>query len=137
MKMYKDMKIKHSASSPPYKVWENCFCKKALHGGTNFFGQIYVEKFYMGTNDQVMQGVTLMIERFQTSGQVCFLLIDPAWPELLIYYLKVNTTNRGLNLKNTFCKLCHWGWTFHLKPVLFSKIFSCNLFFGVLIIGLF
>ena len=51
----KDMKITHSLSSPPEKVWGN-FCKKVLHGGTNFFGQIYGGFFYMGTNDQVMQG---------------------------------------------------------------------------------
>ena len=38
--MGKDMKIKH-VSSPPYKVCGNFFYKKALHGGTNFLGQIY------------------------------------------------------------------------------------------------
>ena len=31
----------------------------------------------MGTNDQVKQGVKLMVKRFQKSSQVSFLLIDP------------------------------------------------------------
>ena len=40
------MKIKH-VSSPPYKVWGNFFYKKALHGGTNFLEQIYMQKLYV------------------------------------------------------------------------------------------
>ena len=56
LEMGKDLKIKHSVSSPPYKVWGNLFLKQALHGGTNFFGQIFWGMFYMGTNDQIMQG---------------------------------------------------------------------------------
>ena len=35
--MGKDMKIKHSASSPPYKLWGNFFRKWALHGSTELF----------------------------------------------------------------------------------------------------
>ena len=50
------MAIKHSVSpTPTRKVWGDFFLKKALHGG-NFFGQIYAEMFYMGANDQIMQG---------------------------------------------------------------------------------
>ena len=45
--MGKDLKVKQSVSSPP---------KKALHEGTNFLGQIFWGVFYMGTNDQIMQG---------------------------------------------------------------------------------
>ena len=30
--------------------------QEALHGGTNFFGQIYGGMFYMETNDQMVQG---------------------------------------------------------------------------------
>ena len=71
------MKIKHSASSSPYKVWWNFFRKKALHGGRNLSGQIYGGMFYMGTNDQIMQGRKLMVKRFQSSSQVSFPLIDP------------------------------------------------------------
>ena len=67
------MKIKHSASTPSYKL----FCKKALHGETNFLGQIYGGMFYMWTNDQTIQGGKLMVKRFQKSRQVSFPLIDP------------------------------------------------------------
>ena len=54
--MGKDMKIKHSVSSPWHKIWENFFHKKGLHEGTNSFGQCYERMFYMGTNDRIMQG---------------------------------------------------------------------------------
>ena len=68
---------------------------------------------YMGTNDQIMQGWKLMVKRSQRSSQVSFLLIDS---DLGYWYIiwKVSTTNRGLNLKNTFCTLCLWdrGWPF-------------------------
>ena len=77
LEMLKDMKIKHSASTSPYKVWRNFFCKKVLHGETNFFGQIYGGMFYMWTNDQIIQGGKLMVKRLQKSSQVTFPLIDP------------------------------------------------------------
>ena len=51
--------------------------QEALHGGTNFFGQIYGGMFYMGTNDQIMQRGKLMVKRFQRSILVIFTLIDP------------------------------------------------------------
>ena len=41
LEMAKDLKIKDSVSSLPYKVWGKFFHKKALHGGNNFFGQIF------------------------------------------------------------------------------------------------
>ena len=34
----------------------NVFLKKAFHGRANLFGQIYGRLFYMGSNDQLMQG---------------------------------------------------------------------------------
>ena len=37
------MKIKHSVSSPLYKVWGNFFRKKALRGKTNFFWGKFIE----------------------------------------------------------------------------------------------
>ena len=70
------MKIKHSVSSPPAKYGE-CFRKKALLGRIHFLEQIYGRMFYMGTNDQIMQGGKLMVKRFQRSSQVSFPLIDP------------------------------------------------------------
>ena len=54
--MGKDMKIKHSVSSPPSKYRGTFFCKKALHRVTNFFGKIYGGMVYVRTNDQMVQG---------------------------------------------------------------------------------
>ena len=61
----------------PTKNRETFSAKKTLHWGTNVLGQIYGGMFYMGTNDQIMQGGDLMIKRFQRSSQVSFPLIDP------------------------------------------------------------
>ena len=47
------MKMKHSVSSTPCKVWVSIFRKKSLH--SSLLGQIYRELFYVGTNDQIMQ----------------------------------------------------------------------------------
>ena len=93
--------------------------KKALHGGTNFFGEIFLGGlFYVGTHDQIMQGGKLMLNRFQRPSQVSFSFHWP-WPGLLIYYLKINTTNRGMNLINTFCRLFLWGWGYHVNSFFF------------------
>ena len=55
--MEKDMKIKRSVFPPSTsKVWETFFLKKALHGERNLFGQTYEGIFYIGTNDEIMQG---------------------------------------------------------------------------------
>ena len=48
---------------------------------------------------------------------------------------KANTRNSGLNLKNTLCALCIWGWGFHANPTFVFNIFSSDLHFDVLIIG--
>ena len=81
LELGKDLKIKHSVSSPPYKTWRIFFWKKALHGGTNFLWQIHGGIFYMGIIDQIMQGqgggVELLVKRFQWSSQATFPLIDP------------------------------------------------------------
>ena len=42
LEMEKDLKIKDSASSPPYKVQGNFFHKKALQWGINLLGKILV-----------------------------------------------------------------------------------------------
>ena len=73
--MGKDMKIKQSPL--PLQSMGNFFRKKALHGGTNVFGQIYGGIFYMETNDQIMQMGKLIVKRFQRPSQVSFSLIDP------------------------------------------------------------
>ena len=50
---------------------------KALHGGTNSFGQIYGWMFYIGINDQIMQEAVLMVKRFQRSSYVSLSLVNP------------------------------------------------------------
>ena len=131
--MRKDMKIKHSVSSPLYKVWGNFFRKKALCGKT-FFRKIYWRMFYMGTNNIIMQGGKLMVKSFQRSSQIKF-SSHWSWSELLIYYLTqqledwtrktlLHTMSLALEIS---CKAC----------LLFKKFFSGDLFFDLLIIGLF
>ena len=87
----------------------------------------------MRTNIQAMQGGMLMVKRFQMLSKLVFPLTDP---DLGYWYIiwKVNTTNRVLNLKSTFCTLCLWGWEFHVKSVFFfKKNYSGDLFLDVLI----
>ena len=117
-KRYEDKTV----SPAPYKVCGNFFHKKILHGGTNFFGQIFRGMFFMWTNDQIRQRGKLMVKWFQKSSQVSFPLIDLYLGYWYIIW-KSNTTNRGLNLKNIFCTLCLWGWGFHVKPAFFFKRF--------------
>ena len=57
-----NLKVKHKVSSPRYKVWGKFFHKQALHEGENFFGEIFWDMIYMGTNDQ--EGRKLMVRRF-------------------------------------------------------------------------
>ena len=77
----------------------------------------------MGTSDQIVQVGKLTVKRYQSLIQVSFPLIDPGLGYWYIIW-KVNTTNRGSNLKNTFCtcKAC----------ILFKKIFSGDLLFDIL-----
>ena len=78
LEMEKDMKIKHSASSPPPIRYGGTFSEKELSmGQKTFFGKIYGGMFFIGTNDQIMQRGKLMVKRFQSSSQVSFALIDP------------------------------------------------------------
>ena len=87
LEMGKDIKIKHTVSSRPTKYGETFFVKKLCIGGTNFFGQIYRGMFYMGTNDQIVQGESLRLLRsFKDRVKLVFLSLT--LPELLIYYLK-------------------------------------------------
>ena len=131
--MESDLKIQHSVYSTPYKVWGTFFKKKSFAWRTNFFGQIFWGMFYIGTNDQIMQE---WLRGFKGRVKLICPFIDP---DLGYWYIiwKVNTTSRGLNLKNTFCTLCLWGWGFHVKSVFFflKKKYSGDLFFDVLIRG--
>ena len=98
----------------------------------NFFGKFMGGYFTWGPMIGEGGG-ELMVKRFQRSRQVSFPLIDP---DLDYWYIiwKFNTTNKKLNLKITVCKLCLWGWKYHVKPLFFfKKMFSGNLFCDVLI----
>ena len=57
---------------PLTKYGGTFFIKEALHGGAKFFWQILWGMFYMETNDQIIQGGKLLVERFQRSSQVGF-----------------------------------------------------------------
>ena len=114
----------------PSTKYGGTFFVKLLGIGEQFFLVKFMGGiFYIGTNDQIMQGGKLMVKRFQWSSQVNFPYIDLC---LGYWYIicKANTTNKGLNLKNTFCTLFLWGWGFHVKPVFFFKNFlvvTCSL----------
>ena len=43
---------------------------EALHVGVNLFGHIFLGIFYMETNDQIMQGRTLMVKSLKRLSQV-------------------------------------------------------------------
>ena len=74
LEMGKDMKIKYTVSSRPTKYGQTFFVKKLCIGGTNFFGQIYRGMFYMGTNDQIVQGESLWLLRsFKDRVKLVFL----------------------------------------------------------------
>ena len=56
LEMVKDMKIKHSVSLSP-KAWEDFFfLEKLFMGEQTFFGKFMGGLFYMGSDDQIMQG---------------------------------------------------------------------------------
>ena len=67
----------------------------ALHGRAKFFGQMFGGIFYMGTNDQIMQGGNLMVKRFQRTNQVSF-SSHWLWPGYWYIIWNINTTNRHM-----------------------------------------
>ena len=64
LEMGKKLKIKHSVSSPLYKVWGNFIEKLCMVPH-------FCRLFYMGPNEQVMQGESYWL-RFQRSSPVSF-----------------------------------------------------------------
>ena len=68
--------------------------------------------------------------------KICQNFVWNLWQDIVMYDIlseivsywyiiwKDNTTNRGLNLKNSFYILCLLCWGFHLKPVFFLKRFK-------------
>ena len=80
LEMGKDLKIKHSVSSPHYKVWGNFVHKKALHGGANLFGQILGGCFIWGLMIRSYKGeVNGYQGSFKGRDKLVFPLIDPDW----------------------------------------------------------
>ena len=73
LEMGRDMKIKHSVSSPICKVWENFFRKKALHRETNGFGQTYWGNILHGEQLPDHAREKLMVKRFQRPITLVFL----------------------------------------------------------------
>ena len=101
LQMGKDMKIKHSVSSPLTKYGGTFFVKKLCMGEQTFLGKFMGGYFTWG----------LMVRHPRVG-------------------CKVNTTNRVLNLKNTHHTLFLWGWGFHVKSVYFFKknlVVTCSL----------
>ena len=92
--MGKDMKKKHSLSSPP-----------TTHGGTFFVQKLCMEEqTFLG---KLMGGCFiwwLMIRSCKGGGSE-----------------KITLQNRELNLKNTFCTLFSWAWRFHIKSSFIKK----------------
>ena len=77
--MGKDIKVP-SPSPPPTRKHIKCgrtfFAKKLCMGSKLFWANLW-GVFYMGTNDQILQGGKLMVQRFQRPSQVSFPVIDP------------------------------------------------------------
>ena len=108
-------------SPPPVQSMGELFSEESFAWGNKRFWENFLGDVF-GTNDQIR----LMVKRFQRSSKVSLFSHWP-WSGLFIYSLKrllfFDTTNRGFNLKNTFCILCLWSWGFHVKSVLFFKKF--------------
>ena len=111
LKIGKDMKIKHSVSSPPLQSIGELFSQKSFAWGNKHFGANLLGCFTWGIMIRSCKGGRLMVKRFQKLSRVIFPIIDLDLGYSHIIW-KVNTANRGLNLKNTFCTLCLWGWNF-------------------------
>ena len=90
-------------------------------GELTILGKFFGRCFTWGLMIRSCKHGKQMVKRFQRSSQVSF---SSHWPDLGYWYIiwKVNTTNKRLNLKNTFCTFCLWGWDFHVRSVFFFKI---------------
>ena len=64
LEMGRDLKIKHSVSSPRTKYGGTFFRRKLCMGEQTFLGKFFGR--YFGTNDQIR----LMVKRFQRSSKV-------------------------------------------------------------------
>ena len=85
--------------------------------------------FTWGLTIRSTKGGSQWLRGFKDRVKLAFPLTNPDLGYGYIIW-KVNTTNRGMNLKNTLCTICIWGWGFHVKPVFFFKallIVTCSL----------
>ena len=121
---------------PPKKYGRTFLAKKLCMGEQTFFGKFMGGCFTWGLMIRSCKGGSYLLRCFKGRVKLVFPLIVP---DLGYWYIiwKVNTTNRGLKLKNTFWTLCLWVWDFMLSLSSFFKKISGDLFFDVLIIGLF
>ena len=108
---------------PPTKYGRAFFIKKFSVEEKTSLDKFLAGCFTWGLMIRYARG-KLMVKSFQRTSQVSFPRVDP---DLGYWYIiwKVNTTNRGLNLKNTFCTLCLWGWGFHVNLSSLFKTFYC------------
>ena len=81
-----------------------------------FFGRCFTRRRMIRS----CKGESKWLRVFKGWAKLVFPLI---YPDLGYWYViwKVNTTNRGLNSKITFCTVYLWGWGFHVKSVFFFK----------------
>ena len=95
--MGKDVKMKHSASSPPPKNWWkksffSFFAKELCMGGQSFLASLWGDVLHGDWwSDHARR--KLMVKSFQSLGQFSFPLIVPDLGYWHIIW-KVNTTNR-------------------------------------------
>ena len=109
------------------------FSKKAFHGGTNFFGQIYGRVVHIGrliikSHQEGTKGILQMhfpvIWKMQIKPSPFYrimegLILEVNSPEVskvvscsvshmltLTWGICIDSRNRGLNFKNIFCTLC-------------------------------
>ena len=126
--MGKDLKIKDSVSSPPYKVWGSFFDKKSFAWVNKLFWENFWLDVLHGFFYQIMQGGKLMVDRLQRLSQVSFSSHWP-WPGLLIYHSK------SLH--------CKWGIEFekhllHFLPLgLGCSCKACLLFWKIIVVTYF
>ena len=72
LEMGKDLKIKHSVSSPPAKYWGTFFIKKLCMGEQTFLVNLFLGCFTWGLMIRSCKGRKLMVKKFERLSQVSF-----------------------------------------------------------------
>ena len=86
LEMGRDMKVKHSVSSPPAKYGRTFFAKKLSIGKQTFLVKLIEENILHGEQLSDHAREKLMVKRFQRPIKLDFLSLTQ--PELWICYLK-------------------------------------------------